>query len=240
FIAQPVALGRADLRRPHVRRLALAYRGEDGDGAQLRVDDALVAEEGDERQDLLRQLGAVEQHAERAAHVAEDFLDSLDDGVVLGGDGRFAGDGRETRHWGSFRGTSCVAQSVSRCSDVVLHELLPSARALCGTLPACASASASWRTSTRSGSSATPRASATTPCGSPTARCCSPTATRCLRWPRSTRRGFGWVRARRSAARAFRPSTRPRWPRSTASRRGVFTWASAPATPRCARWVSGR
>src|SRR6266851_3161093 len=91
-LSKPVAAGGANLRRPHVRGLALADGGEDGDGAQLRVDDALVTEEGDERQDALRQLGAVEQHAEGAADVAEDLLDGVDDVVVVGGDVRLVGD----------------------------------------------------------------------------------------------------------------------------------------------------
>ena len=78
--------------------VALAHGGQDGDRAELRLDHALVPKEGDQGQHALGQLRAVEQHAERPPHVPEYLHHCVDDGVVLGRNVGFAGDGSDSRH----------------------------------------------------------------------------------------------------------------------------------------------
>src|SRR5258706_2840399 len=103
LLADPVAPGRAHLRRPHVGGLALPHRRQDGDRAQLRVGHALVAEERHEPEHALGELWAVEQHAEGSSHASEDLHDGVDDGVLLGGDVGFTADRCESWHgWGPF------------------------------------------------------------------------------------------------------------------------------------------
>src|SRR5881628_726246 len=98
LVAHPVAPGRGDLGRPYVRGLALAHGGQDGNRAELRVDDAIVAEEGDQGEYPFCQLWAVQQYAERTPHAPEYLHHRVDDGVVLGGDVGLTGDWSDTRH----------------------------------------------------------------------------------------------------------------------------------------------
>ena len=100
LFAQAIAARGADLGRPHVRRLTLAHGAEDGDRPELGVHDALVAKEGDEGQDALRQLRAVEEHAEGPPHVPKDLEDVVDDGVMLRRHFGLAGDRSDARHDG--------------------------------------------------------------------------------------------------------------------------------------------
>ena len=121
-LAHPVAPRLRGLGRPDVGRLALPHRGQDGHRAELALDRALVAEERDQGQQTLGERRAVQQHAERPAHAAEDLHDLVHDAVVGGGNFRFAGDGGDAWHgallsrgdqpWVSPRSTSKYSGNV--------------------------------------------------------------------------------------------------------------------------------
>src|SRR6201746_167949 len=63
--------GNVDLRGPNVVGVALAHRGQDGDLAQLWVDNADFAREWHHRKQALSQFRAVQQHAERTTYASE-------------------------------------------------------------------------------------------------------------------------------------------------------------------------
>jgi hypothetical protein len=58
----------------------------------------LVAEEGHQRQHPFGHLRTVQHHAERAADGAEHLQHVVGDGLVLGGEVGFAGNGRDAGH----------------------------------------------------------------------------------------------------------------------------------------------
>src|SRR5262249_55489429 len=87
------AAGRRHLGCPHVGALALAHGGQDGQAPVLAVDDAVRTPEVDHAQHLPGQLGAVQEHAEGPADLAEDLQHAVDHGLVLGGNVGLSGDG---------------------------------------------------------------------------------------------------------------------------------------------------
>src|SRR5204863_9879642 len=87
-----------DLRGPDVMGVALADRSEDRVREQPRFDDGATAVEFDELQHSLGERRAVQQHAERAADLAEDTNDIVDDIMVLRRDVGLARDRGNARH----------------------------------------------------------------------------------------------------------------------------------------------
>src|SRR6266508_6939 len=87
-----------DLSRPDVRTLPLPRSDQDGEGAELGLDDALVTVEAAQAEHSLGQLGTVQQHAEGPAHLPEDLQHTVDDGVVLSGYVGLSGYRCDSRH----------------------------------------------------------------------------------------------------------------------------------------------
>src|SRR5205823_12879091 len=85
-------------RSPHVMCVALAHRSEDRVREQLRFYDGATAVEFDELQHSLGERRAVQQHAERAADLAEDADDIVDDFMILRRNIGLAGDRGNARH----------------------------------------------------------------------------------------------------------------------------------------------
>ena len=101
-----------NLGRPHVRRLALACGSQDRDEPKRGLDDALLAEERNERQHALGELRAVKQHAERPPDVTEDLHDIVCHRMVLGRKVGLRCDGRDTRHERSLGGLAVEYRSL--------------------------------------------------------------------------------------------------------------------------------
>src|SRR5437867_4346320 len=95
-ILQAAALGLEDLGAR--RRLQLTGHGHGGENPHPHVERALEPDEGAEMRQTAGQLGAVQEHRERALERAAARDDRVDDRLVLGSDLVLAGDWGQPCH----------------------------------------------------------------------------------------------------------------------------------------------